>query len=50
MVHLVSYNVAPESLTFLQKSKIPYLISGKERVDLKNMLSKIYNKLNIKIL
>ena len=48
MLHLVSYNVAPEYLAFLQKCKIPYLISGKERVDLKNMLSKMYNKLNIK--
>jgi len=48
MLHLVSYNVAPEYLAFLQKSKIPYLISGKERVDLKKMLSKMYTKLNIK--
>ncbi len=48
MLHLVSYNVAPEYLAFLQKSKIPYLISGKKRVDLKNMLSKMYNKLNIR--
>jgi len=48
ILHLVSFNVAPDYLAFLQKSKIPYLISGKERVNLKNMLSKMYTKLNIK--
>lgn len=48
ILHLVSYNVAPEYLAFLQNNKIPYLISGKERVDLKNMLSKMYTKLNLK--
>ncbi|KKK44994.1 hypothetical protein LCGC14_1162970 [marine sediment metagenome] len=48
ILHLVSHNVAPEYLVFLQKCRIPYLISGKERVDLKKILSKMYHKLNIK--
>ncbi len=47
MLHLVSSNVAPEYLSFLQNNKIPYLISGKKRVDLKKILSKMYYKLNI---
>lgn len=48
ILHLVSHNVAPKYLIFLQKCKISYLISGKERVDLKKILSKMYHKLNLK--
>jgi riboflavin biosynthesis pyrimidine reductase len=48
MLHLVSKKVAPEYLNFLQNNKIPYLISGDNKVNLKEALEKLYNKLQVK--
>ncbi len=47
MLHLVSYKVPPEYLWFLQKSSIPYLIEGENRVDLEQILKKMKSKLDV---
>ncbi len=47
MLHLVSYDVSPEYLSFLRKKGIPYLISGEDRVDLEDVLRKMKSTLNI---
>jgi len=48
IIHLTSFSVPPEYLAFLQNQKIPYLITGQNRVDLRKMLQKMYLKLGIK--
>ncbi|MHA2035533.1 MAG: dihydrofolate reductase family protein [Promethearchaeota archaeon] len=48
IIHLTSYSVPPEYLVFLQNQKIPYLITGQNRVNLRKMLQKMYLKLGIK--
>lgn len=47
MMHLVSRGVAPEYLAFLRERKIPYLVAGEERVDLRQALEKMRTLLNI---
>lgn len=47
MVHLTSETAPPEYLAFLKSLKIPYLIEGKERVDLPAMLAKLKTKLGV---
>ncbi len=47
MVHLVSESVPSEYLAFLQSRIIPYLVEGKQRVDLKRMFQKVKQKLNV---
>lgn len=48
MLHLVSNAVASEYLAFLQNKRIPYIITGKEKVDLKKAMEKLRRKLNVK--
>ncbi|SCZ03115.1 dihydrofolate reductase family protein [Alkaliphilus peptidifermentans] len=50
MLHLVSAGAPAEYLNFLQKNKIPYIISGKKQVDLKDAMKKLKNKLDISCL
>ncbi|MGC9362145.1 MAG: dihydrofolate reductase family protein [Candidatus Syntrophosphaera sp.] len=47
MVHLASETVPPEYLAFLRSKNIPYLLEGKERVDLAKMFEKLRSKLNV---
>lgn len=47
MVHLTSETAPPEYLAFLKSLNIPYLIEGKERVDLPAMLAKLKTKLGV---
>ncbi len=47
IIHLVSHNVKPEYLAFLRDNKIPYFIAGDDRVDLKKVLEKMADKLNV---
>lgn len=47
MLHLVSHSVPCEYLAFLRENRIPYLVEGKERVDLKEVMKKMKAKLNI---
>jgi riboflavin biosynthesis pyrimidine reductase len=48
MIHLTSYNAPPEYLAFLQREEIPYLITGKEKVNLIEALDKLYNILKVR--
>lgn len=48
MIHLTSYNAPQEYLAFLQNEEIPYLISGKEKVNLTESFDKLYNILNVR--
>ncbi len=48
MIHLTSFSAPPEYLAFLQKEEIPYLITGKEKVNLTDSFDKLYNILNVK--
>jgi len=48
MIHLTSYNAPQEYLAFLQKEEIPYLITGKEKVDLTKAFDKLYNILKVR--
>jgi len=41
MLHLTSYGAPAEYLAFLQREKIPYLIAGEQRVDLKCAMEKL---------
>lgn len=47
MIHFVSEQVPPEYLSFLQSKNIPYLIAGSKNVDLKEIMQKIYEKLQV---
>jgi 2,5-diamino-6-(ribosylamino)-4(3H)-pyrimidinone 5'-phosphate reductase len=47
MIHLVSHGVCPEYLAFLQRNKIPYLISGENQVELKAVMEKLRAKLGV---
>ncbi len=47
MLHLVSHAVGPEYLAFLQQMRIPYLIAGEQRVDLRQVLTKMHVKLGV---
>ena len=47
LVHLVSESVPANYLNFLRDKKIPYLIAGKERVDLERNLEKMKTKLDV---
>lgn len=46
-LHMVSKGVEPAYLNFLRRQKIPYLISGQKRVDLKAMMKKVKDKLGV---
>lgn len=48
MIHLTSFNAPPEYLAFLQSEEIPYLISGKEKVNLSEAFEKLYNILKVR--
>jgi riboflavin biosynthesis pyrimidine reductase len=48
IIHLTSHSAPPEYLAFLQKEEIPYLITGKEQVNLSEMFDKLYNILNVR--
>lgn len=48
MIHLTSYNAPPEYLAFLQKEEIPYLITGKEKVNLAESFNKLYHLLKVR--
>ncbi len=48
MIHLTGYNAPPEYLAFLQREEIPYLITGKDRVNLAESFDKLYNMLNVR--
>jgi riboflavin biosynthesis pyrimidine reductase len=50
MLHLVSYGVPAEYLAFLQREKIPYLICGEQRVDLKCAMEKLKAVLGVNCL
>ncbi len=47
MVHLTTKTAPPEYLAFLHQRNIPYLIEGKNRVDLPKMFEKVKTKLNV---
>ncbi|MEF3694147.1 MAG: dihydrofolate reductase family protein, partial [Candidatus Cloacimonadota bacterium] len=47
MIHLTSEAAPPDYLAFLQERNLPYLIEGKERVDLPTMLQKVHSKLGV---
>ena len=47
MLHLVSHAAPAEYLAFLQREKIPYLIAGERRVDLKCVMEKMKSKLGV---
>ncbi|GAB1367430.1 RibD family protein [Candidatus Cloacimonadaceae bacterium] len=47
MVHLTSESAPPEYLAFLRSRQLPYLIEGKNQVDLPRMLEKVKTKLNV---
>lgn len=46
-LHLVSHGVPPEYLAYLQRQGIPYLIAGRQRVDLPRVLEKLAARLNV---
>lgn len=48
IIHLTSHSAPAEYLSFLRKEEIPYLITGKERVNLKEAFEKLYTELNVK--
>jgi riboflavin biosynthesis pyrimidine reductase len=48
MIHLTSFSAPPEYLAFLQKEEIPYLINGKDKVNLAESFDKLYNILNVR--
>jgi len=48
MIHLTTETVPPEYLAFLRERNIPYLIAGRNRVDLPGMLAKVKTKLKVK--
>ncbi|MBN2148040.1 MAG: dihydrofolate reductase family protein, partial [Anaerolineales bacterium] len=37
----------PESLAYLQREEVPYLVAGQQRVDLPQALSKLYNQMGV---
>jgi len=47
MLHLVSWTTPPETLAFLQVQRIPYLVSGEDRVDLREAMTKMTAKLGV---
>lgn len=47
MIHLTTETAPVEYLAFLRSKNIPYLLEGKERVDLPKMMGKIKSKLNV---
>lgn len=47
MIHLTTETAPPEYLAFLREHNLPYLIEGKNRVDLPKMLHKVKAKLNV---
>lgn len=47
MVHLTTETAPPEYLAFLRERKIPYLIAGKDQVDLPKMFAKVKTLLNV---
>ncbi len=48
MVHLTTETAPPEYLAFLRQRDIPYLIEGRNRVDLPRMFEKVQAKLRVK--
>ncbi|MBK9935954.1 MAG: dihydrofolate reductase family protein [Cytophagaceae bacterium] len=48
MLHLTSHSAPAEYLAFLQREEIPYLVSGKEKVDLVEAFNKLYKVLNVR--
>lgn len=50
LLHLVSHSTPPETLAFLRDRKIPYLVSGENRVNLGEALSKMKSKLGVSCL
>ena len=48
IILLTSNAAPPEYLAFLRQNKIPYLIAGEKRVDLKVILQKMSQKLDVK--
>lgn len=47
MVHLTTETAPPEYLAFLRERRLPYLIEGRERVDLPQILAKVKAKLGV---
>lgn len=47
MIHLTAETAPPEYLAFLRERRLPYLIAGRERVDLPKMLAKVKGKLGV---
>ncbi len=47
MLHLVSRKTPPAVLAFLQRERIPYLVTGDERVDLREAMRKLKSKLGV---
>lgn len=47
MLHLVAHGVAPEYLAFLQQQRIPYLVNGEKRVDLRRAFAKLHHLLGV---
>lgn len=50
MLHLVSRKTPPAVLAFLQRERIPYLVAGDDRVDLRGAMGKLKTKLGVKCL
>jgi riboflavin biosynthesis pyrimidine reductase len=48
ILHLVSFKLPPEYLAFLKDHQIPYIITGKDRVDLREAFSKMSSLLGVK--
>ncbi|MCK9333605.1 MAG: dihydrofolate reductase family protein [Candidatus Cloacimonetes bacterium] len=48
MVHLTTHTAPPEYLAFLRMRKLPYLIEGRDKVDMRKMLQKVRSKLRVK--
>ncbi|MCK9557528.1 MAG: dihydrofolate reductase family protein [Candidatus Cloacimonetes bacterium] len=47
MIHLTTETAPPEYLAFLRQRNLPYLIEGKNRVDLPKMFEKVKNLLKV---
>lgn len=50
MLHLVSRGAPAEYLAFLQRERIPYLMTGEQQVDLSGAMEKLQTKLGIECL
>ena len=48
ILHLVAHEAPPETLAFLRSERIPYLVGGREHVDLRGALRKLRSLLGVR--